>query len=333
MQGVAFHRERARQEQMALEAQQRAQQFRLEEENRRNQFQLMRDRAGRDFETLTYNRQQADKAAATAGERAYRESQDAAKRAQEGQDAGALQSVLEGQGLLPMQQAMPEGEAGPGARLPRLSRPEDVRTAATLYGQDQARQAAEANRVRDDERASQSLELNRQRVEAYVQSIKGKGTPPSEEDIHGLADAIQASNPGIPASQAMGIARARIQYKAPMQIPTETLAQKGEAKILDGQIGSLRSIRQSLLGANGRSIAKKLGADMGIPEIPSETVKGQMNPDMVKIFDALDGQIGDLEAKRRTMGMAPAGAASTLPQMVDEDPADAELRRRGLLLR
>ncbi len=198
----------------------------------------------------------------------------------------------------------------PGTPGEQFRDPNSVESAARIMQSRESAAVTEANRQRDDQRSQQQIDINRQRVEAYVQSVQAKGTPPSEEDIAGLADAIQASNPGIPASQAMGIARARLQYKAPMQIPTETLAQKGEAENLKGQIGTLRSIRQSLLGTNGRAIAKKLGTDMGIPEIPSTTLQGRTDPDMVKIFDVLDGQIGDLEAKRRTMGMAPPGGSA-----------------------
>lgn len=231
------------------------------------------------------------------------------EEARAAQEAGALQRTLGiGQQRPAIPLAVPNGSNPVMATIPgspgeTFQTPQAVEAAARIMGTRAAAAASEANRQRDDQRSQQQLEINRQRVEAYIQSVQAKGAPPSEEDIAGLADAIQASNPGIPASQAMGIARARLQYKAPMQIPTETLAQKGTAKVLDGQIGTLRSIRQSLLGTNGRSIAKKLGTDMGIPEI--QAADGKLNPDMVKIFEALDAQIGDLEAKRQTMGMAP----------------------------
>lgn len=233
------------------------------------------------------------------------------QRQQAAGEAGALQRTLGiGQQRPAIPLAVPNGSNPVMAKIPgspgeTFQTPQAVEAAARIMGTREAAAATEANRARVDQRAADRLTLEQQRVEAYVQSVKNKGAPPTEEDIAGLADQIQAANPGIPASQAMGIARGRLQYKAPIQIPTETLAQKGEAENLKGQIGTLRSIRQSLLGPNGRSIAKKLGADLKIPEIPSETIKGQMNPDMVKIFEALDAQIGDLEAKRQTMGMAP----------------------------
>lgn len=233
------------------------------------------------------------------------------EEARAAQEAGALQRTLGiGQQRPAIPLAVPNGSNPVMAKIPgspgeTFQTPQAVEAAARIMGTREAAAATEANRARVDQRAADRLTLEQQRVEAYVQSVKNKGAPPTEEDIAGLADQIQAANPGIPASQAMGIARGRLQYKAPIQIPTETLAQKGEAENLKGQIGTLRSIRQSLLGPNGRSIAKKLGADLKIPEIPSETIKGQMNPDMVKIFEALDAQIGDLEAKRQTMGMAP----------------------------
>lgn len=326
----------ARRERLAIQADQRAaaeQRARMAEDQ---QFRREMDAAnfGQQKELAALydqylgKRQAADDARRMTAE----EARLAAKNAQDQTDAQSLQGFAEASGLLPAQANMPEGVAGPGPRLPALNRPEDVRTVITAQGQQQARAATQADREADnlrlqtaqDQRAEyqrQQLEIARQRAEAYLQSVLAKGTPPSEEDILGFADAIQASNPGIPASQALGISRGRLQYKGPMQIPTETLAQKGEAKILDGQIGTLRSLRQSLLGSNARSIAKKLGADMGIPEIPDPTIKDMSNPDMVKIFDALDGQIGDLEAKRRTMGTAaPSSRGSAPASPAQDDP-------------
>lgn len=239
--------------------------------------------------------------------RAKRKAQEEADARQRARDEAVAQyQAAVAAGLIPE-----TGLDGRDPSAPIPMRPEDVNHLVTGIGARDSRQAAEANRVRDDARAQQQLEINRQRVDAYVQSVQAKGVPPSEEDIAGLADAIQASNPGIPASQALGIARARLQYKAPMQIPTETLAQKGTREVVKGQLGELRAVRRSLLGPNGRLIARKIGQGMGIPEVPG--AGGKTDPDMAKIAEALDGKIGDLEAKLDTVGVAPGGPAPTSP--------------------
>jgi len=249
------------------------------------------------------------------------------EEARAAQEAGALQRTLGiGQQRPAIPLAVPNGSNPVMATIPgspgeTFQTPQAVEAAARIMGTRAAAAATEANRVRDDQRAADRLTLEQQRVEAYVQSVKNKGAPPSEEDIAGLADQIQAANPGITASQAMGISRGRLQFKAPMQIPTETLAQKGQRDVIRGQLGELRSVRRSLMGQNGRKVAETLGKQFKIDPIPDPDPKnaGKMNPDMEKITERLDSQISDLESKLDTIGVPQSSGIDEKVKAMSDD--------------
>ena len=316
MQGVALHRERARQEQLAVEAQRRAQQFQMEMDQQRNAVHDRRVLADREWQGMRDNalfaRDRQAKGEDYARNLADKQAEERTKLAGNAQRADQLQTVLEAGGALPAQQDMPDGVQGPGLRMPRLTDPTDVHAAASAYGSKMTREAANADRdaARADREAYQQgqLDLGRQRVEA---SKAGKGAMSPEQRqktigalmaIHGYDE--ETANHFADLLEGKAIAMSQVAPIRPDQTP--------EAKIAWEKVQSAHQAYEKLLGQSQERISKN-------------------GPAMLDAIAKAEAEYAKIAQPRQAAGRGPAMPKITFPPEIvtPEDRAEYERLFRG----
>jgi hypothetical protein len=218
MQGVAMHRERARQEVMAQQAQQQARAFQMEQQAQRDQYQTARDREGRDWDTMMLGKKQG-----------FDLEREKARRAQDQADAGVQQDFYEGAGLLPSETQMPEGVQGPGLRPARLPTREGVDAAASRYGAAQGRQMTQADREADNERADASLE-QRAGTAAEMAAYRQKSLGLREQAQQGT-QAYRDKSLGLGADRLAEMKRGAAERKAARDAAVKRLTPDQQIKV------------------------------------------------------------------------------------------------------
>lgn len=305
MQGIAMHRERQRQEQMAIDAQKRAQQFALEMDAQRNATHDRRTADDRAWQEMRDNMRFSREQAAKAGEEAQKQAELAAR-------AGDLQAMYEGVGGLPTERQMPDGVAGPGLRTPALRNPADVHAAASVYGQNLNRQATQAEREADNARADAALagtqqyradslaqrgeyqqsqlDIAQKRLELAMQKVASEGqdlTP--EEHAQRVADYVAMQDERAPMQDRLA-AFERLRTKKQVGVdalPKRTPADKtARARDAWAEIQALRAQIRST-AANYPSKVPELQKELDAKreayfrqygnEAPPETAPGKSN--------------------------------------------------------